>query len=108
MALIVLTAICLLACVFLLFVLVQWTRDGKRKKTTRHVVDDDVRETRETKRPHIVSDRKTVEGRDRLKLRSHRGASTAKRPSGREPGYNECERMAFERIARSFKLGERR
>ena len=33
MTLIVLAAICLLACAFLLFVLFQWTRDTKRKTT---------------------------------------------------------------------------
>jgi hypothetical protein len=40
MALIVLAAICLLACMFLLFVLYQWTRDTKRRATTRAAVDD--------------------------------------------------------------------
>jgi len=39
MTLIVLAAICLLGCAFLLFVLFQWTRDTKRKTTTRTAVD---------------------------------------------------------------------
>jgi hypothetical protein len=51
MALIVLVTICFLACVFLLFVLVQWMRDTKRKTTTRSAVDSEVGETRETKHP---------------------------------------------------------
>ena len=107
MVLIVLIMICLLACVFLLFVLYQWMRDAKPKTKTRPVVDNEVDETRETKHPHIVGTGRTVERRDRFKVRSHRVAAATERPRGRGPGYNECERMAYERIAKSFKSGKR-
>jgi hypothetical protein len=82
MALIVLATICLLACVFLLFVLCQWMRDAKRKTTTRPVIDNEVGETRNTKHLQIVRARRAV---------------------GRcESGYDELERIAYERIARSY------
>jgi hypothetical protein len=60
MALIVLAAICFLACVFLLFVLVQWTRDTKRRTTTRPMLDSEAGPTRKEKRPRIVGSRRTV------------------------------------------------
>ena len=107
MALIVLTTICLLACVFLLFVLVQWMRDGKRKTTARPTADSEVSETRETKHPHIVGTRRTVEKRDRFRVRSHGVTAATERPGGRESWYDERERMAYERIARSFKSASR-
>ncbi len=107
MTLIVLGTICLLACVFLLFVLVQWMREGKRKTTTRPALDKEVGETRETKHPHIVGARRTVERRDRFKVRSHQVVAPTERSGGRDSGYDEREPMAYERIARSFKSGKR-
>jgi hypothetical protein len=47
---VVLAAICLLAWVFLLSVLFQWTRDTKRKATTRPAVDEAAGGTREKTR----------------------------------------------------------
>jgi hypothetical protein len=105
MALIALTTICLLACGFFLFVLIQWMRDTKRK-TTRPEVDSRVGETRATRRPHIVGDRKTVERRDRFKVKAHRVSTRAARSGIRDSWYDESERMAYERIARSFKFGK--
>ena len=107
MTLIVLATICFLACVFLLFVLVQWMREGKRKTTTRPAVDNEVGETRDTKHPHIVGTRGTVERRDRFRVRSHGVTAATERPGGREFWYDERERMGYERIARSFKPGKR-
>ena len=107
MALIVLTTICLLACVFLLFVLYQWMRDTKRKTTTRPAVDNEVDETHETKHPHILRARKAVERGDRSGVRSHRADAATEPLGGRESGYDERERIAYERIARSFKPGKR-
>ena len=103
MPLILLTTICLLACVFLLLVLYQWMRDTKRKPTTRPVVDNKLGEAREEKRPYIIGPRRDVERRDRFKVKSHGLAAPAERPAGRRPEYNESERMAYERIARSLR-----
>lgn len=107
MALIVLAAICFLACVFLLFVLVQWTRDTKRKRTTRPMLDSEVDQTHEEKRPRIVGSRRTVERRDRFKVGAHKECSITERSGIRESWCDERERIAYERIARSFKPGKR-
>ena len=106
MALIALTTICLLACGFFLFVLIQWMRDTKRETTTRPEVDSRVGETRATRHPHIVGDRRTVERRDRFKVKAHRMSTSTERSGIRKSWYDERERMAYERIARSFKFGK--
>jgi hypothetical protein len=107
MALIVLTAICFFSCVFLLFVLVKWMRDTKRKTKTRPVVDNNVGETHQETRPHVVVFRKNVGKRDRLKAGAHRMSTIAERLSGRESWYGERERIAYERIARSWRPDQR-
>jgi hypothetical protein len=106
MTLIVLATIGFLACVFLLFVLVQWMRDGNRKTKTRPAVHSEIGETWDAKHPHIVGARRTVESHDRFKVRSRGVTVATERSGGRESGYNERERMAYERIAKSFKLGK--
>ena len=107
MALIVLVTICLLACVFLLFVLVQWTRDTKRKTTTRPDAANNVGEKREEKRPHTVGSRRTAERRDRFKAGSRRLSTVSERSRIRESWYDEREQIAYERIARSFNTSKR-
>jgi hypothetical protein len=72
MAYTVLATICFLACVFLLFVLVQWMRDTKRKTTTRPKADSKAGETQEQKRLHTVGVQGTVQKRNRFKVRAHR------------------------------------
>jgi hypothetical protein len=106
MALIALTTICLLACVFLLFVLYQWMRDAKRKTTTRPAVDNEVGETHEPKHPYIVGAQKAMERRDRSRIRSHRADAATERLGDRESEYDKRERIADERIARSFRHGK--
>lgn len=76
MALIALAAICFFVCVFLLFVLFQWTRDAKRKTTTRSAEDDLASETSEKKRPQLVGSRKAPKEHDRSMGRSCRASST--------------------------------
>ena len=107
MALIVLAIIGFLACVFLVFVLDQWMRGTKRKAKTHRNVGSNVGETDEQKRPHVVGSQRAVEGRDRSKSAAHRMSRILSRSSAREFGYNECERMAYERIARSWISGKR-
>lgn len=105
MTIIVLGAMFLLACVFSLFVLFQWTRDAKRKTATPTAVDGGagngahkqnlqiVRPERNIEEPHSVSGGfRRVQGQ---RGRSHDCA----------PGCNECERTAYEKVARS--LGRR-
>jgi hypothetical protein len=107
MALIVLATIGFLACVSLVFVLDQWMRDTKRKAKTHPNVDSNVGETDEQKRPHVVASQRAVERRDRSKCAAHRMSRISRRSSARESGYSECERMAYERIARSWISGKR-
>jgi hypothetical protein len=107
MALIVSATIYFPACVFLVFVLDQWMRDTKRKAKTHPNVDSNVGETDEQKHPHAVGSQRAVERRDRSKSAAHRMSRISRRSSARESGYSECERMAYERIARSWISGKR-
>ena len=102
MTLIVLTTICLLASGFFLFVRFQWTRDSKRKTTTRTAADDAAGEANENKRLQIVGSQRTVEKRDRSAGRSRRIQKMRGQLRGCGPGCNECERTAYEKVARSL------
>src|ERR1700730_660379 len=103
-----LATICLHACAFYSHLLLQWMRDTRGKTTTRSVVDNEVGETCEMKRLHIVGSRRPAERQDHLPIRSSLVSSVTTRSSGCGPGCNECERIAYERIARSsLNLGRR-
>ncbi len=106
MTFVVLATICFLACVFYLFVLVQWTRDTKRKRTTRLVVDSKEGETREEKLPITGGSRRTGAKRDRSRDGAHQISIVSEQSGGRESWSDERERIAYERIARSFKSGK--
>jgi hypothetical protein len=106
MALIVLATICFLACAFLLFVLVQWMRDGKRKTGTRPDVGNKPGQPYET-RAHVVSFPGTAERRDRPKVRAHQASGIAEQPCGREFGRDGRERIAYKKIARFSGPGKR-
>jgi ABC-type nickel/cobalt efflux system permease component RcnA len=105
MALIVLAIIGLLACVFLVFVLVQWMRDTKRKTKTHSNADSNVGETHEQKQPHVVGSLRAGERRDPFKSAAYRMSRISRRSSTRKSGYS--ERMAYERITRSWISGKR-
>jgi hypothetical protein len=77
-------------------------RDTGRRTTSWPGVDNEVGETRGKKHPHVVGPRRAVD-----KVRSHQVAAATERPGGRESGYDERERIAYERIARSFKPSKR-
>jgi hypothetical protein len=106
MALIVLATICLLACFFLLFVLVQWMRDTKRKTTNRPVIDNKAVEKNEENRPHAIGSHREVERRDRSKVAARRMSIVTKGSKFSDSWNDERERIAYERIARSFKSGK--
>jgi hypothetical protein len=107
MTLIVLATICFLACAFYVYVLFHWMRDTNRKRTTRYVAEDQADEKRDPKRPHIVGFRGSAGSDGRFAARSLRPASTAGRSRGSGPGGYECERNAYETIARSLSLGRK-
>jgi hypothetical protein len=107
MALIVLAAICFLACIFLLFVLFQWTRDSKRKTTTRTAAGGAAGKTEENKRLQIVSPRRNIEKQDRFSGSSRWVQGMGGRSRSCGSGCSECERTAYEKVARSFRSGKR-
>ena len=107
MTVIVLAAVGFLACAFYIFVLFQWTRDTKRKTATRSAEDDVAGETSAMKRPQLVGSRKTPEEHDRFSGKSRSILSTGDRSRVCGPGCNECERIAYEKVARSLRSGKR-
>jgi len=107
MTIIVLAAVGFLACAFFLFVLFQRTRDTKRKTTARTAVDDATGETSEKKPPQIAAFRRTSEKQNRLSRMSRFVPSKRGQSRGCGPGCNECERTAYEKVARSLRLGKR-
>src|SRR5882757_3725505 len=105
MALIVLAAICLLACTFLLFVLFQWTGDTKRRATTRAAVDDAAGGSREKTRIQAAA-RASTEKRYALP-EGHAGSRAGARSRVCRPGCHRCERTAYEKVVRSLRLEKR-
>jgi len=81
-------------------------RDKKGKATTHTAVGNEVGETCEKKRPYIVGTRRVAKGHDRIAVTSHQVPSRTAPSRGHEPGCNECERRAHERIAEL--LGKKR
>lgn len=105
MVLILLVAVGFLACAFFVFVLFQWTRDTKRKKAGPAAMDDQSGETSEKELARTA--RASTEKQDRFSGRSrqlHRGRV---RSRGCGLGCDECERAAYEKVARSLRPGNR-
>lgn len=105
MVLILLAAVGILACAFFLFVLFQWTRDTKRKTAGQTAMDDQSGESGEKELPQTA--RASTEKQDRFsgRLRQlHRGRV---RSRGCGLGCDECERAAYEKVARSLRSGNR-
>ena len=107
MSLIVLTAICFLACAFYVYVLIHWMRDTKRKKATHSAGENLADENREPKRPHIIGSRRAPESHGRFAARSLRHASMAGRARGSAPACHQVEHNAYETIARAWSSGRR-
>jgi hypothetical protein len=107
MTLIVLAAICSLACAFYVYALIHWSRDTKRKTKSSSAAENQADENGERIRPYVVGSRRAT-GRDgRFAARSLRPASLAERPRGTTPVCHECEPTVQETIARSASLGKR-
>jgi len=87
MTVIVLTAICLLACAFYVYVLIHWIRETKRETTIRSAAEIQANENYEPKRLINI------------------GAATRARSSG--PCCHECEREVYEAIVRSWSMGRK-
>src|ERR1700747_769641 len=106
MTLMVLAATCLLACVFLLFVRFQWTRDTKRKTTTRTTVDDAAGGSSEKTRLQVAA-RASTEKHDRFSGRSRWAQSRSSQSRGCGPGCNECEPTVYLKVVRSLRSSKR-
>jgi hypothetical protein len=107
MTLIVLATTGLLACAFYLFVLCQWMLDAKRQNRTRRSMGTQNNATPETQRPFVMRSGKIGETAP-SDVTSHRAPRVVKLPRGREAGWNATERIAYQRIASSLILRNRR
>jgi len=107
MTVIVLTAICLLACAFYVYVLIHWIRETKRETTIRSAAEIQANENYEPRRLINIGSWKSAERPSRFAARSPRptGAATRARSSG--PCCHECEREVYEAIVRSWSMGRK-
>ena len=104
MTLIVLATAGLLACAFYIYVLSEWMRDANGKKTTGHPIAEQRDGPQGNKRPFIISTRKIAERDNSSDITSHR-APRMRGPSRRRgQSWNESERIAYQKIARSRSL----
>jgi len=107
MTIIALGAICLLACVFFLFVLFQWTRDPKRKTATPTAVDGGARNSADKQNLQIVRPERNIEEPDSVSGSFRRVQGKRGRSHDCGPGCNQCERTAYEKVARSFRASKK-
>ena len=103
---IVLTALGLLACGFYVYVLIHWILERQQKTSTRSTFEDQANEKALSgpKRPFISGSRKGTRRHDRFTARLQSPASVAMRSRSNSLGCHECERNAYEVIARSWSL----
>ncbi len=102
MALVVFETICILACGFFLYVLLQWRREDKGKTAFRLAGDQKRAWRIRNARLNVVSFRRdSHRGSNRRSAQElwHGGARAADAEGN--PSCNECERMAHEQIARA-------
>jgi hypothetical protein len=104
---VVLATICFFACAFYLYVLSQWMKGKKRKTTSGSAVDNEAGTRPEEKRAQISGSGKPAEWQRRGRARAHSALSETRRLRVRDRGCDECERIAYERIATSFRVGHR-
>jgi len=82
-------------------------RDSRRKTTTRSAADDRAGEEREGKSPRAIDSARAGEKRDRSKVGTRRMPAIKELSGTGKSWHDERERMAYERIARSFRSGKR-
>jgi hypothetical protein len=83
-------------------------RDTKAKTTHLPKADNIGGETCEKKLPYIVGSWRAAERHDRTTVTSLQVPSIKEHSRGREPRCNECERIAYERILGSLRLGKKK
>ena len=109
MNLIVLATLCFLACEFYIYVLIHWIRETGRKTSTRSSVEDhsDDFEHSAPRRPVTISAGRSTRRQGRFAGRLAPRAGVAGRSSSGSVGCAECERQAYEAIAKSWSLGRK-
>jgi hypothetical protein len=105
MSLISLRAICFLACGFYLFVLIHWIRETKRNRKIRSSTE--AHQDHEPQGIHVIDSGGATRRRRHLAARSVRPTNVALRSHGSDLGCLECERNAYDTIARSWRVGWR-
>ncbi len=108
MTLIVLAMTGLLACPFYVYVLCQWMRDTRGKRTARPAIDGPSDGAQTNKRPYVMVSRKNAEGHDRPDVSSYRATRMTGLFRCRGLGWNKSERIAYQKIATPLSLRKRR
>jgi len=104
MVLITWATICLLACSFFVYVLLQWTRDKSRKLAGPPPRTEEPRGKTEKRRPLLITSRRN-DRKDQLVLRSSKSRSINAQSKRRRAVCSRCERRAHERIGQALIFG---
>ena len=108
MTLIILMAICLFACGFLLYVLAQWIRDGKRKPTGLPSTTEWTHAQSGKRQPLLITSRRINKKERQLPLKRSKAFSRARQSKKPFVVCGRCERMAHDRIARALIAEQKR
>ena|SRR5881392_1664177 len=108
MTLIVLAMTGLLACASTVYVLCQWMRDTRGKRTARPPIDGPSDGAQTNKRPYVMGSRKNAERHDSSDVSSCRATRMTGLSRRRGLGWNKSERIADQKIATSLSLRKRR
>jgi hypothetical protein len=100
MTLIVLTAICFLACAFYVYILFYWMLDTKDKRTTRSAAEDQA--DGKQRRPIVIDSWRAKGTNARFAVQALRPAINAEGSRSSRPNCPECERNVYEKIAKSW------
>lgn len=104
---VVLATICFFASAFYLYVLSQWMKGKQHKTTSGSEVDNEAGTRPEEKRAEISGSGKPAERQGRGRAGSRPALSETRPLRVRDRGCDECERIAYERIATSLRVGNR-
>ena len=108
MTLIVLAMTGLLACAFYVYVLCQWMRETRSKRTARPAIDEPSDGPQTNKRRYVMGSQKNAARHDSPDVSSYRATRMTGLSRRRGLGWNECERIAYQKIATSLSLRKRR